>query len=71
MFKGDLVVNLEGDSKGDFKQGMEGDLLSSLGPVKVWFRLQLKLIFLELDFEVGRLIYYRKKYLLISVVWDQ
>ena len=62
MFKGDLEVDMDweikGDSKGDFKQYMEGDLLSSSGQVQAWFRLQLKFNSLELDSaEEGRLIY--------------
>ena len=61
------MMDLEGDSKGnfrgDFKQDMEGDLLSSSGQVrsmsglvKVWFSLQPKFNSFELDSEVGRLV---------------
>ena len=57
MFKGDLVedlvgdlaVELEGDSKGYFKQNLEGDLLSRSGPGQVWFSFQLRFNYLELD----------------------
>ena len=63
MFKGVLEVDLEGEiegeSKVDFKQDLEGDLLSSScqvqvrsSLVKVWFSLQFKSNFLELDSEV-------------------
>ena len=47
----------------DFKQDMEGDLLSSLGQlrsrsglVQVWFSLQPKFNSFELDSQVGRLV---------------
>ena len=67
MFKGDLEVHLEGDSeeafRGEFKQDMEGDLLSSSGQVRsrsglvqVWFSSQLKFNSFELDSEVGQLV---------------
>ena len=60
---------MEGDSKGyyrgDFKQNLEGNLLSNSGQVKsrsglvhVCFSLQLKFNSLELDSQVGRLVYY-------------
>ena len=69
MFKGDLEEDMEGDSKGyyrgDFKQNLEGNLLSNSGQVKsrsglvhVCFSLQLKFNSLELDSQVGRLVYY-------------
>ena len=57
MFKGDL------DFRGDYKQDLEGDLLSSSGQlrsssglVQVWFSLELKFNSFELDSEVGRLV---------------
>ena len=71
MFKGELEGDLEkdlkgdlkGDFRGDFKQDLEGDLLSSSGQlrsrsglVQVWFSIELKLNFFELDSEVGRLV---------------
>ena len=63
-----MEVNLEGDYKGDFrgdfKQDLEVDLLSSSrrqlrsrsGLVKVWFILELKFNFFDLDSEVGQLV---------------
>ena len=58
---------LAGDSKddfrGDFKQDLEGDLLSSSGQllsrsglVQVWFSIEFKVNSFELDSEVGRLV---------------
>ena len=48
----------------DFKQDLEGDLLSSIGQlrsksglVQVWFSLELKFNSFELDSEVGQLVY--------------
>ena len=62
-------MDLEGDYKykgncrGDFKQDLEGDLLSSLGQlrsrsglVQAWFSIEIKFISFELDSEVGRLV---------------
>ena len=66
VFKGDLEVDLEGDFRGDFKQDLEGDLVTSSGQlrsrsslVQVWFSIELKFNFFELDSEVGRLVYIR------------
>ena len=63
-FEVDLEVDLEGDFRGDFKQDMEGDLLSSSGQlrsrsclVRVCFSLKLKFNSLELDSEVGQLVF--------------
>ena len=36
-----------------------GQVWSSLGLFQVWFRLQLKFDSLELDSEVGQLVYYK------------
>ena len=54
---------MEGDFRGDIKQDLEGDLLSSLGQlrsrsglVQVWFSIELKFNFFEIDSEVGRLV---------------
>ena len=65
MVKGDLEGDSKGDLSVDFKQEMEGDLLSIsgqvrswLGLVQVWFSLQPKFNSLELDSEVGRLIFF-------------
>ena len=57
---------MEGDFRGDFKQDLEVDLLSSSrrqlrsrsGLVKVWFSLQPKFNSFELDSEVGRLVFF-------------
>ena len=68
-FEIDLKVEIEGYSKGDFKKDMEGDLMSSSGLVQdcsssgpglvqVWFRLHLKFNSLELDSEVGQLVFF-------------
>ena len=53
-------------SKGEFKQDMLGDLLSSSGQVRsrsglvhFWFSLQPKFNSFELDSEVGRLVVLR------------
>ena len=69
--EGDLEGTLEvyldgvykGDFRGDFKQDLEGELLSSSGQlrsrsglVQVWFSLELKFNYLELDSDVGRLV---------------
>ena len=71
MFKGDLEGDLEvdlvgeyiGDFRGGFKQYSERDLLSRTGKVRsrsvlvqVWFSLELKFNFFELDSEEGRLV---------------
>ena len=65
--EGDLEVDLEGDSRWDirvdFKQYMEGDLLSSSGQVHDWFRLLLKFNSLELDYEVRRLVLFLSQFL--------
>ena len=57
--KGDFKV----DFRGDFKQDLEEDLLSSSGQlrsrsglVQVWFSIELKFNYFELDSEVGRLV---------------
>ena len=62
--EGDFEVDLEGDFRGDLKKDLEGDLLSSIGQlrsrsglVQVLFSLELKFNSLELDSEVGRLVY--------------
>ena len=60
--EGKMEGDFKGDFRGDFKQDMEGNLLSTQvrsrsGLVKVWLRLQLKLKSLELDSEVGRLVF--------------
>ena len=62
-FEVDLEVDLEGDFRGDFKQDLEGDFLSSSGKlrsrsglVQVWFNIELKFNYFELDSEVGRLV---------------
>ena len=59
----DLEGDFKGDLRGDFEQDMEADLLSSLGQVRsrsglvqIWFSLQLKCNYFELDSEVGRLV---------------
>ena len=56
---------MEGDSKSDFRGDFKQDLLSNPGQVKsrsglvhVCFSLQLKFNSLELDSQVGRLVYY-------------
>ena len=61
--EGDLEGDSKGDFRGDFKQDMKGDLLSSSGQersrsglVQVWFSLEPKFNFFELDSEVGRLV---------------
>ena len=55
----DLEVELEGD----FKQDLEGDLMSNSGQVRsrsdlvqVWFSFRVKFNSLELDSEVERLV---------------
>ena len=74
----DLEGESKGDFRGDFKHDMEGDLLSSSGKVRsrtglvqvrsglmhVWFRLQIKFNSLELDSEVGRLVWPKKGFFL-------
>ena len=57
--------------EGDFKQDMEGDLLSSAGQVRsrsglvqVWFSLQPKFNSFELDSEVGRLVAFNSDFTL-------
>ena len=59
----------KGDFRGDFKQNMEGDLLSSSGQVRsrsglvqAWFSLQPKFNSFELDSEVGQLVFSTIKY---------
>ena len=54
---------MEGELRGDFKQDLEGDLLSSSGQLKsrsglvqVWFSIELKFNSFELDYGVGRLV---------------
>ena len=58
-FEVDLEVDLEGDFRGDFKQDLlssSDQLRSRSGLVQVWFSIELKFIFFELDSEVGRLV---------------
>ena len=61
--EGDSKGDSKGDFRGDFKQDIEGDLLSSSGQVRsrsglvqVWFSLEPKFNYFELDSEVGRLV---------------
>ena len=44
------------DFIGDFTHDMEGELLLSSGQVQVWFSLQSRFNYFELDSEVGRLV---------------
>ena len=73
--EGDLKGYLKGDLKGDFEVYLEGDfrgegdLLSSSGElrsrsglVQVWFSLQPKFNYFELNSEVGRLVIIKKSF---------